>query len=421
MSHLLHFEFRADSASGDTDTVTVEALWTKKSGVVISLGTFTSLPATVSDDAPWRTVEIDVSAATKGLTGKLEINRIAGEDNAHIRNVWITDYKARPNYGEYPKKFPYVPDVEDGVFAGVPILNDGGSGGQEYFAESGEPINPSDYNYSVDWGSKPAGYVHDFDNWINTGSLWTTPGAYQTGYIGGYLPPGTPTLTLYGHEWFPQIRYDGFPHAPHHNISMYVSTVGSRGMALVGPIWGWNSWSDFFFAVNGGHELAPHGPGVYRVQGGVPSFLGPLNSNSLGSSFAVQHDFLTGDLHVANTDFFMGGTIHYYGNHPHTVGAGHAGWMGDRQNGPSIFGDTTIVANWSNIFEPGHIAHQRQFSMETLSVVEQDPPTWYFGVDVPPPLRQRSRDDGLATDARQEKGSGSSQQTSLRRGGRVYY
>lgn len=38
-----------------------------------------------------------------------------------------------------------------------------------------------------------------------------------------------------------------------------------------------------------------------------------------------------------------------------------------------------------------------------------------------PPLRQRHRDDGLTTDTRQEKGNGSSLQSSLRRGGRVYH
>jgi len=40
---------------------------------------------------------------------------------------------------------------------------------------------------------------------------------------------------------------------------------------------------------------------------------------------------------------------------------------------------------------------------------------------MPPPLRQRQRDDGLATDTPQQKGQGSSLQTSQRRGGRVYY
>lgn len=38
-----------------------------------------------------------------------------------------------------------------------------------------------------------------------------------------------------------------------------------------------------------------------------------------------------------------------------------------------------------------------------------------------PTLRQRHRDDGLAAGSREEKGHGSSQQTSLRRGGRVYF
>lgn len=38
-----------------------------------------------------------------------------------------------------------------------------------------------------------------------------------------------------------------------------------------------------------------------------------------------------------------------------------------------------------------------------------------------PPLRQRHRDDGLAVDSREQKGQGSSQQTSLRRGGKAYY
>jgi len=40
---------------------------------------------------------------------------------------------------------------------------------------------------------------------------------------------------------------------------------------------------------------------------------------------------------------------------------------------------------------------------------------------VTPPMRQRHRDDGLTTDARQERGHGSSLQSSIRQGGRVYY
>lgn len=38
-----------------------------------------------------------------------------------------------------------------------------------------------------------------------------------------------------------------------------------------------------------------------------------------------------------------------------------------------------------------------------------------------PPMRQRQRDDGLATDSRQEKGHGSSLQSSQRRSSRTYY
>lgn len=608
----LHFEFRADSLSGDTDTVTVEARWIKNNGLEFSLGTFMSPPATISGDAPWKIINIDVSETVKAPTGRLEINRISGNDNAHIRNVRLELYQSIPvwsddfnrpdsaltpgngwevmrqhladeaghvivgsavagisnnrgyivsravdatigqsfytlvtqdwhksdfdisitlpdmtgfignscgimarvnndgssgmyfhpsfvgvlpldgsfwrgstggniwasgdvmravgegsevtvyrngvqvssfttpylsetrhgwggdgyvddftiseifvfdsnNYGAFPREYLYTEDVQDGVFLGIPILNDGGSSGQEYFAETGEPVDPSEYNYSINWGSKSGGVASDYDDWIDTGSIWTVGGwAYQSGYSsGGPGPPpiGTPKFLALGGEWYPEIRPDGFSNAPHHNIDMYSSTAGSRGMQDVGPIWGWNSWDDFFFAVNGGHGRH----GVYRMLGGVVTLLGaPLDSNSLGGEMHVRHNFLTGDLHVWAVDFFMGGITHYYGNHPHSVGAGHSGWLADRPNG-GIFGDTTGVVSWQTIFDPGHIAHQRQFSMKDLMVVEQDPPTWYFGPSIIPPLRQRGRDDGLATDALQEKGRGSSVQTSLRRGGRVYY
>lgn len=43
------------------------------------------------------------------------------------------------------------------------------------------------------------------------------------------------------------------------------------------------------------------------------------------------------------------------------------------------------------------------------------------GAEDTPPMRQRHRNDGLATDAREFKGYGSSQQISIRRGGRTYY
>ena len=46
---------------------------------------------------------------------------------------------------------------------------------------------------------------------------------------------------------------------------------------------------------------------------------------------------------------------------------------------------------------------------------------WIPGSTKIPPMRQRVRDDGLTIDARQMKGSGSSLQSSIRRGGRVYY
>lgn len=63
--------------------------------------------------------------------------------------------------------------------------------------------------------------------------------------------------------------------------------------------------------------------------------------------------------------------------------------------------------------------------------IEHKLPTYrsYLGFDlvvptgptIAPPLRQRHRNDGLTTDVRQERGLGSSEQSSLRRGGRVYY
>jgi hypothetical protein len=51
----------------------------------------------------------------------------------------------------------------------------------------------------------------------------------------------------------------------------------------------------------------------------------------------------------------------------------------------------------------------------------QLPPYRYWESNGVPPMRQRHRDDGLATDARQMKGHGSSLQSSIRRGGQVYY
>ena len=46
--------------------------------------------------------------------------------------------------------------------------------------------------------------------------------------------------------------------------------------------------------------------------------------------------------------------------------------------------------------------------------------TYVTGINVYP-MRQRHRNDGLATDAREHKGFGSSQQISIRQGGRTYY
>lgn len=54
-------------------------------------------------------------------------------------------------------------------------------------------------------------------------------------------------------------------------------------------------------------------------------------------------------------------------------------------------------------------------------VVSYRPPRYRLKMPTDPPMRQRHRDDGLTTDARQEKGDGSSQQSSIRQGGRVYY
>lgn len=60
----------------------------------------------------------------------------------------------------------------------------------------------------------------------------------------------------------------------------------------------------------------------------------------------------------------------------------------------------------------GNRVYVVNYGSESISVL---------GFGIVPPLRQRHRDDGLSTDAKQQKGSGSSQQSSLRRGGRVYY
>lgn len=558
---LIHFEFRADSLSGDTDTVTVEARWIKGSGAAISLGTFTSAPATATGDAPWKEIEIDATETVRVPVGRLEINRVSGEDNAHIRNVWVsltstlyafgttenwkwtyvaggagagfqspsfddsswatgmaafgrggslpwgyrTTLPSSPvngdvllrkafdvssdklvrvrymaddnvtlwwngtqfytsqgqtahaheawiwvpqeliggsnllavrgrdeygvnlyvdvevevlgpkNYGSFPQKYPYTADVQDGVFEGIPILNDGGSPGQEYFAETGEPVDPSDFNYEIWFGGHAGSRVDELDNWLYTGARWmcNTDAAYQS----GREDQGTPNLNFFGRDWYTALRPDGFTGAPHHHIHGVFSTYGSRGMSDIGPIWGWNSWNDFFFALSGGHGVG--GGGVFRMLGGVVTVLSTTRGGS--NEILVQHDFLTGELHVEWIDYFMGGHIHYNGIHPHTVGAGHAGWIADRQDSSLGFWDTTLSSYWSNIFEPGHIAHQQQFSMQDLMVVEHDPPTWYFDPATPPPLRQRVRDDGLGIDSRQEKGQGSSQQLSLRRGGRVYY
>ena len=50
-----------------------------------------------------------------------------------------------------------------------------------------------------------------------------------------------------------------------------------------------------------------------------------------------------------------------------------------------------------------------------------DTPRYRYWMSGMPPMRQRHRDDGLTVDTRQEKGRGSSLQSSLRRGGKVYY
>jgi hypothetical protein len=56
-----------------------------------------------------------------------------------------------------------------------------------------------------------------------------------------------------------------------------------------------------------------------------------------------------------------------------------------------------------------------------LRYVIERPRYKYWESNGVPPMRQRHRDDGLATDARQMKGHGSSLQSSIRRGGQVYY
>ena len=73
---------------------------------------------------------------------------------------------------------------------------------------------------------------------------------------------------------------------------------------------------------------------------------------------------------------------------------------------------------------PSAMSDGEQFALTSSSTSNSGVPGRYifhYPKTVIPPLRQRQRDDGLTTDTPQQRGHGSSLQTSQRRGGRVYY
>lgn len=309
------------------------------------------------------------------------------------------------NLGEFPLGFPYTAPIVDGEIGGAPLINDGAApwdtySGAGYVGEHGLDREPSLFNHVMPWHLQtPGSHVQDYDGWINHGGIWVIQpgfGALQSGYENP--PQGDPLFNLMGHDCFPVTRPDGFYGAPHHHVSMAYTTAGSRGISNVGPIWGWNSWDDYFFCWVGGHD----DQGIYHVQGGVPTLLGSVSGGfGFGGSVSVEHDFLTGDLHVVHHDNFFGENFVYDGNHPHTVGTGAAGWMVDRQNA-GIFGDTTSCVAWQNVFDPGHVAYRRQWSMQDAAAIASDPLTWWFKGTDRPKLRWRQRDDQRARSIRNQ-------------------
>lgn len=315
------------------------------------------------------------------------------------------------NYGSYPQGFPYTADVQDGMLGSELILNDGGTlPDSAYYAECGagdylirDSFNRSDGTSDLPFRDEGGTWqlskdTGDTDRWtISNGKVLRTNGGF-------YVINGS------GQEWLTWIKGE------YGDISQIVIKVG---LYSPWPFSGlWVSWgcsepnmADDGFSVHlkqyeqftqvygpGGVTLYNTSFTIHNWETADTSTVHPLTITYDRATTYVKVDFEGQIIYEANTGLTASGS-----------------WLGLGADTPNGF-DYISVQGVGVEIPFGH-----QFSMNTLTVVEQDPLTWYFGPLVSPPLRQRSRDDGLAVDSRQEKSQGSSQQSSLRRGGRVYY
>lgn len=148
----LSIQFRPDTDSEEADTATINLKWIK-SGTITDLGNYTSFPASVDGNSPWKTVNIALGDLYDPSVGqRLEITHVGGEDDAHIRNVWVTnlvDGDVILDYGQYPLGKPYTADVQDGMVGGVALFNDGGTLPDAAFYAKAEFENGTQYSMAA--------------------------------------------------------------------------------------------------------------------------------------------------------------------------------------------------------------------------------------------------------------------------------
>lgn len=260
-----------------------------------------------------------------------------------------------------------------------PIMNDGGTlPSSAYYVEQGPSVPASPYNYSVNFGpaggaggpSPPAGTALNGWNgwscdpeWHFDGGFGVVLESHSTGYDG--------VFNAHGHSLV--LRSDGLHSAPKHSMQVYMSYYGSRGSNGEGAVWGYKDANNYWFAI----PNSDSGPGeIGYISGGVKTVVSPLPRDSW-VDLTINHDFRTGALTVHAYEPFLGDTYDYAGTHPWSVVNGKVGFLGKHQNG-GAFWTAALIGNFSLSFGSGSIAYSKQYSMQTNSVVNQEPATWYF-------------------------------------------